>query len=94
MTPIEAKVEILQDIAAEISGQLQAIQVMRGTAAVEIAAAGLTQATCAALAGLMAQLHEDTARLHNGGHLVHQLMAQKLPAGMNEGNKTGWPPQP
>ena len=94
MKPIERKIETLQDISAEIAGLLQAIQVARATADVEIRSGGLTQATCEQVANLMAQLHQLTAQLHNGGHLVHQLMSRFVPEGANEGQKPDWPPFP
>ena len=94
MKPIEKKIETLQDIAAEIAGQLQAIQITRGVADAEIGDGGLTLPTCQQMARLMAQLHVNTAKLHNGGHIVHTLMALVLPPDSNEGNKSGWPPSP
>ena len=94
MKPIERKIETLQDIAANIAGLLQAIQVIRGTADVEIQANGqISPATCVSMASLMANLHQDTAALHNGGHLVHQSMSRYIPEGANEGPKP-FPPFP
>jgi Ser/Thr protein kinase RdoA (MazF antagonist) len=93
VTEIEEKIEILQDLSAKTSGLLQRIQTVRAKAKQEIDGEGLTQETCTAMAHLMSQLHKETARLHNGGHLVHADMQNLLPEGMNEGNKD-WPPQP
>jgi len=94
MKPIERKIETLQDIAANIAGLLQAIQVIRGTADVEIATNGqISPETCVSMATLMANLHRDTAALHNGGHSVHQSMSRFIPEGANEGPKN-WPSTP
>jgi len=94
MKPIERKIETLQDIAANIAGLLQAIQVIRGTADVEIQANGqISPETCLSMATLMANLHQDTAALHNGGHSVHQSMSRFVPEGGNEGQKS-WPATP
>jgi len=94
MKPIERKIETLQDIAANIAGLLQAIQVIRGTADAEIETNGqISPATCVSMASLMANLHRDTAALHNGGHSVHQSMSRFVPEGGNEGQKS-WPSTP
>ena len=91
MTEIEEKVEDLQDYAAELTGLLQQIQDWRSQAKQELDSGELTQETCETLSQKMIRLHKLTRKLDVRGHLVHQLMAQKLPPEMSEGQKP-WPP--
>lgn len=94
MSKIAKRVEILQDLAAQLVGLLQDIEALRLIAADEIEREGeITQSTCEKMATAMAEYHVLSAKLHNGGHSLHQSMSGFIPEGANEGNKE-WPPQP
>lgn len=99
MKPIESKIDILQGIANTAVELLKGIQVVRKTADRELSEHGITPETEQAMSELMAQLHYNTARLHNGGHSLHQTMSGYAPfkdpnsLTIQSGNKE-WPAQP
>jgi hypothetical protein len=91
MTKIEKRVEILQDLAADLGGNLQSIQALRAKAKQEIDNGGLTQQTCEDMAEMLAITEEIARKSYTGLLSVHQSMARFVPDGMNEGQKP-WPP--
>jgi len=90
-TEIENKVEILQDISAKLSGELQAIQRTRSKARAEVDGDGLTPETCAQLSGQMFSAEKKALKLFTGLLSVHQSMALFVPDGVSEASKD-WPP--
>lgn len=90
-TEIESKVEILQDISAKLSGELQSIQRTRSKARAEVDGDGLTLETCNQLSNQMFLAENKARRLYTGLLSVHQSMAVFVPEGLSEGSKD-WPP--
>ena len=84
---IREKIEVLQDISANVGHLLQQIQIVAQKAEREINDEGLTQPTCVAMAALLKGFHDETGKLFVGGHLIHQDMSGFVPEGGNEGDK-------
>lgn len=91
---LEEKIELLQDINAELGGFLQSIQTNRAVGRREIDSEGqISEETCIGMAKMLKQAEFRARQLDTGLKSVHQSMAKFIPEGANEGNKE-WPPQP
>jgi len=91
MTELVRKTEILQDISAQVAGNLQSVAGLILVGATEIESNGqISQETCESMAALMSQTENKALKLFTGLLSVHQSMAKYMPEGANEGNKV-WP---
>lgn len=92
MTELQRKIEKLQDINAELAGNLQTLQNLRAQAKREIDGEGLTQETCEQISVLLRSMEEAARKGYTGLLSVHQSMQLIAEAqGMSEGGKP-WPP--
>ena len=91
MSEISQKVARLISLNQDVAQLLFQIEATRETAALEIAGEGLTQETCEAMAGLLRRTERKSLKVYKGLVLVHEDMAEKVPEGMNEGQKPPWP---
>lgn len=88
---LEQKIELLQDMSAELGAGLQLIQSTRAQAKIEIDGEGLTPETCEKMAKLLHRGEKLARGLDTGLLSVHQSMAKFIPEDASEGQKP-WPP--